>query len=103
MKSETLMTATQITIGVLACAAIVGGMIYGAIEMDRSYERDIERCKLKGNIYDGWCKTKYQFCSGTVRDTFEDLTDTVGVSQNNMDTVSRTMSEEITRCLELNK
>lgn len=63
---------------------------------------ETEKCTSEGKIFDGYCKTKYEYCLGKVRDTFEDLTDTVGVSQNNQDSVSQSMRAEIDRCLSLN-
>lgn len=44
-------------------------------------------------------KSNYEKCLQIMRDTFSDLSDTWGNNTNNQDSISKTMSTEINRCL----
>lgn len=47
-----------------------------------------------------YCETIYEKCLKITRYTFEDLSDTWGNNTNNQDTISKSMKEEIGRCIE---
>lgn len=44
-------------------------------------------------------ESKYEKCLRIMRNTFSDLSDTWGNNTNNQDSISKTMSAEIDRCL----
>ena len=45
------------------------------------------------------CVTVYQYCSEVTRETFLDIVDTVSTTSNQQDTISKSMSEQIDKCL----
>ena len=45
------------------------------------------------------CETPYEKCLYDLRNTFSDLSDTWGNNNNNQDSISKTMSAEIDRCI----
>lgn len=57
---------------------------------DFSSERDLENTI---------CETKYEKCLRNIRYTFSDLADTWWNNTNNQDSISKTMSSEMDRCL----
>lgn len=90
---------------------ILGTAIFGLVQgvkylievSERNEQIQKERCQKKDGVWNdaySYCETKYEKCLKTVRTAFEDLTDTMGASQNNEDSVSKTMEREISRCLE---
>lgn len=90
---------------VVACA--IYGSYLGVVHLieqdDKQEAIEKERCELKGNIWDAAyesCDNRYEECMRIVRNTFQDLNDTIGSSQNHEDAISSTMHHEITRCLE---
>jgi len=90
------------------------GVCFGWIALDRHYDREEAEkaqekaaCEAKGDVWE-WngCETEYDRytrCLGQIRMTFHDLTDTVGVSQNNQDSISKTMAAEVDRCMEMKR
>lgn len=54
--------------------------------------------------YEGYliCIPVYEYCSVTVRRTYEDLYDTWDTMNNNQDAISKSISNEIWRCIEVN-
>lgn len=45
------------------------------------------------------CVTPYQYCSEVVHKTYYDIVDTVATQSNQQDTISKSMSEQIDKCL----
>lgn len=50
-------------------------------------------------VGDVLCVTPYQYCSEIVRETYYDIVDTVATQSNQQDTISKSMSEQIEKCL----
>jgi len=51
------------------------------------------------DIQDTTCESKYEKCLRKIGYTFSDLADTWGNNTNNQDTISKTMSEQVDKCL----
>jgi len=90
---------------------IIGSVIFGGVQgiiyltkvQNHKMQVEKERCKNKDGVWNDsyrYCEAKYERCLKLVRTAFEDLTDTMGASQNHEDSVSKTMEREINRCLE---
>lgn len=92
---------TFLKIFIVGVVITIGFGMYHTNETDTRKKQD---CYITNGYYDIYtreCKTKYEYCLEKVRLIFSDINDTWGSSQNHQDTISKTMSEEITRCISI--
>lgn len=101
-------------IRVAVTVVLLVGVYLGWMALGRHFDRKEAEtaqkkaaCEAKGDVW-VWngCETEYDRytrCLGQIRMTFHDLTDTVGVSQNNQDSISKTMAAEVDRCMEMKR
>lgn len=100
---RSLAITIMVSVAFATLVGVIAGVGYVAEFFEHKQQVEKERCKNKDGVWNDsyrYCEAKYERCLKLVRTAFEDLTDTMGASQNHEDSVSKTMEREINHCLE---